>query len=263
MPVTQQDDTPRVYWQPGCTSCLRTKEFLDKRGIAFVSRNVLADEGAIDELGRFGLKQVPIVIKGERWADGQVLADVAELVGLPTLDMKMLPIAELRARLDAVLDGTQRFLAQLPEDQLGTLQPNRPRSYRDLVYHIFNIADAFLEHEAGTPLVHQAYDRVAGPDQQSKAGLSAYGRKVQDGIASWFDAHGSTENWQAPAQVYYGKQTLHEYFERTTWHAGQHSRQLMWALEGLGIAPDRPLGRETFEGLPMPEKVWEDEAAAA
>jgi arsenate reductase-like glutaredoxin family protein len=30
-----------VYWQPGCTSCLRTKEFLAKHGVAYVSRNVL------------------------------------------------------------------------------------------------------------------------------------------------------------------------------------------------------------------------------
>jgi hypothetical protein len=32
----------------------------------------------------------------------------------------------------------------------------------------------------------------------------------------------------------------------------------MWVLEGLGIAPDRPLGRETFEGLPMPVGVWDE-----
>jgi hypothetical protein len=32
----------------------------------------------------------------------------------------------------------------------------------------------------------------------------------------------------------------------------------MWVLEGLGIAPNGALGRETFEGLPMPEKVWDE-----
>jgi arsenate reductase-like glutaredoxin family protein len=30
----------RVYWAPGCTSCLRTKEFLTKQGIDFDSVNV-------------------------------------------------------------------------------------------------------------------------------------------------------------------------------------------------------------------------------
>ena len=33
----------RVYWQPGCTSCLRMKEFLTKNGVPFVSVNVLAN----------------------------------------------------------------------------------------------------------------------------------------------------------------------------------------------------------------------------
>ena len=27
----------------------------------------------------------------------------------------------------------------------------------------------------------------------------------------------------------------------------------------LGIQPNQPLGQETFAGLPMPEKVWDDE----
>jgi len=37
----------------------------------------------------------------------------------------------------------------------------------------------------------------------------------------------------------------------------------MWVLEGLGVKVDRPLPPETFAGLPMPEKVWDDETPAA
>ena len=33
----------KAYWQPGCTSCLRMKEFLTKHGVPFVSVNVLED----------------------------------------------------------------------------------------------------------------------------------------------------------------------------------------------------------------------------
>src|SRR3546814_8373805 len=84
----------RVYWQPGCTSCLRTKEFLSSHGIPFVSRNVLADENAFAELSRFGLRQVPIVTLGDKWANGQVLADVARLVGITDLNARMLPVDE-------------------------------------------------------------------------------------------------------------------------------------------------------------------------
>jgi hypothetical protein len=53
--------------------------------------------------------------------------------------------------------------------------------------------------------------------------------------------------------------TLHEYLERTTWHSGQHVRQLVMVLEMLGIEPDKPPTSEMFTGLPMPDKVWDDE----
>ena len=34
----------KVYWQPGCSSCLKTKEFLIANGMEFDSINVLEDE---------------------------------------------------------------------------------------------------------------------------------------------------------------------------------------------------------------------------
>src|SRR5690606_4512263 len=39
----EQKPAIKVYWAPGCSSCLRTKEFLTKRGIAFESVNVKDD----------------------------------------------------------------------------------------------------------------------------------------------------------------------------------------------------------------------------
>ena len=53
--ITAPDEAIRVYWMTGCSSCLRTKEFLTRHGVSFISRNVLEDEGAYDELARFGL----------------------------------------------------------------------------------------------------------------------------------------------------------------------------------------------------------------
>lgn len=246
-----------VYWQPGCTSCLRTKEFLTRNGVPFVSRNVLEDEAALGELARLGLRQVPIVTRGDQWADGQVLKDVARIAGIAYGGNRNLPVEELRRRLDIVLNAAQRFLGQLPESELETLLPNRPRSHADLAYHIFNIPDAFLEHEAGMPLVFDSYNRVPEPGSRSKVALSRYGRDVQERLHHWFEGPGRTRDWSAPAEVYYGRQTMHEFLERTTWHAGQHTRQLQWVLERHGIAVDGPLGPETWVGLPMPGQVWD------
>src|SRR5690349_6022795 len=72
----------KAYWQPGCTSCLRMKEFLTKHGVPFVSINVLTDKAAFDELETLGIRSVPIVRRGDDWANGQVLRDVARVAGI-------------------------------------------------------------------------------------------------------------------------------------------------------------------------------------
>ncbi|MFZ4806874.1 MAG: DinB family protein [Hyphomicrobiaceae bacterium] len=258
MTVPSADNALRVYWQPGCTSCLRTKEFLTRRGVPFLSRNVLADEGAFDELARFGLRQVPIVTRGDRWVNGQVLKDVAELAGIAYGAPIQHPPAELHRRLLRILDGAARFLGQIPEAQLATMLPGRPRSLLQLGYHLFNVADAFLEHEDGIPLTFASYCREPEPGSMSKAELLAYGLGVRERVAAWWAGPGQTADWSRRADVYYGQQTLHEFLERTTWHAGQHTRQLMWMMsESLALAPAQPLGIETFGDLPMPESVWD------
>src|SRR5260370_40374756 len=67
MPMGQSSPEASVikaYWQPGCTSCLRMKEFLTKHGVPFVSVNVLEDKDAFAELAMLGIRSVPIVRRG-------------------------------------------------------------------------------------------------------------------------------------------------------------------------------------------------------
>jgi hypothetical protein len=264
MPHAAAQAPIKAYWQPGCTSCLRMKEFLTKHGVPFISVNVLEDEGAFAELAELGIRTVPIVRRGTEWANGQVLRDVARVAGIPWGGAKVLPAPELVARLLTIQAAAQRFFAQIPDDALGRQLPNRPRSYAQLAYHTFNIADAFLEHEVQhLPLKEGAYSRVPPPEMKTKAQIIDYGRSVLAGVERWWAGPGRATDFTAKASVYYGDVTLHEYLERTTWHSGQHVRQMMMVLGMLGIAPDRPVGQETFAGLPMPDKVWDDEKPAS
>ncbi|NJO35197.1 MAG: hypothetical protein HC869_20930 [Rhodospirillales bacterium] len=250
----------KAYWQPGCTSCLRMKEFLSKHGVPFVSVNVLEDKEAFAELATLGIRSVPIIRRGSEWANGQVLRDVARVAGIPWGGAQVLAPPELAARLVTIQTAAQRFFAQIPDDKLDKMLPHRPRSYAQLAYHIFNIADAFLEHEVqGLPLKEGVYGRVPPPDMGTKAKILAYGLDVRERFEAWWSGPGRIADVSRKADVYYGEVTVHEFFERTTWHSGQHVRQLMMVLDILGIGPDRPIGSETFAGLPMPEKVWDDE----
>jgi glutaredoxin len=250
----------KAYWQPGCTSCLRMKEFLTRHGVPFVSVNVLEDKDGFAELAALGIRTVPIVRRGTDWANGQVLRDVARVAGIAWGGTPVLPAAELVAREIEIQTTAQRLFAQIPDDKLGTLLPHRPRSYAHLAYHLFNICDAFLEHEVqGLPLKEGAYGRVPAPEIDTKAGILAYGQDVLRRFRAWCDGPGRTTDFSRKARVYYGDVTLHEYLERTTWHSGQHARQLVMVLGMLGIEPDQPPAKETFAGLPLPDKVWDDE----
>ena len=92
--------------------------------------------------------------------------------------------------------------------------------------------------------------------------ILAYGADVRRRFDAWWQGAKARTDWADKASVYYGDVSRHEFLERTTWHAGQHSRQLMWVLQDkFRIAPDRPIPPDTWVGLPMPDKVWDDEPA--
>lgn len=225
----------------------------------FVSRNVLADPSALEELLKFGPRQLPVVSRGADWVNGQSLKAVAEFLGIDIGKVRHLPPAELVRRIDLILDADARYLGQFPADRVRDLVPGRPRSYLQLCWHLANVVDAFLEHESGIRLVHDAYNRVP-PEKATVADVAAYIADVRRRLATWWAKTGERRDWTEAANVYYGGVTMHEFLERTTWHSGQHTRQLVWLLkEKLGIDAERPLGPDMWTGLPIPEQVWDGE----
>ncbi len=231
----------------------------------FISRNVLEDKDAWGELARFGIKMVPVVTRGDGWANGQILRDVAKIAGIELPEQTMLEPRELARRIDIILTAEQRFFGQMPEEQMQAQVPGRPRSFANLAWHTFNVIDAWLELIVdGQALIEGAYSRNAPEGGARKADILAYGADVQSRFNAWWAEDGASLEWDEMADVYYGDQSLHDFLERTTWHAGQHTRQMMMILETfIGITPKDPLGPDMWVGLPMPEKVWDDEKPIA
>jgi glutaredoxin len=230
----------KVYWQPGCSSCLKTKEFLLDNGVPFQSVNVLEDEEGFSELEALGVRLVPIVARGTVWANGAVFRDVAKVAGFEYGGHEMLTPEELKDKVLMILDAAQGYLRQIPEDTLDVVLPGRPRSYRQLVYHVFDIPKVFLdrvEHDA--PYTYEALKSILPADMTSKEDLLDYGRGNRERLAAWWEREGTTTDFEQPGKVYYGDVNLHEVLERTAWHSGQHTRQIILMLrEKLGIEPD-------------------------
>lgn len=251
----------KVYWQPGCSSCLKTKEFILEHGVPFKSVNVLDDDEGFKELQAMGVRQVPIVARGSVWANGAVFRDVAKVAGFEYGGHKMLSPEEIKDKTLTILDATGRYLAQIPDDKLDVVLPGRPRSYRQLIYHIFDIPKVFLDRvEQDKPITYECLKSILPPEMKTKDDLLEYGRSTRERLAAWWDREGAETDFTQPGKVYYGEVNLHEVLERTGWHSGQHTRQIILVLrEKLGIEPDGALDESTYDGLPMPKNVWDNE----
>jgi hypothetical protein len=172
----------------------------------------------------------------------------------------MLSPKDMVARIDGILAAALRFARQIPEERLDDMLPGRPRSYRQLAFHVFQIPDVFLdrvEHDA--PYTYESLVSKLPAELKTRDDLLGYGEAVRRRLNNWWNTAGHETDFTQPGRVYYGDVSLHEVLERTGWHSGQHARQLMLTLEKIGIEPDGPLTDNDFDGLPMPQNVWDNE----
>ena len=246
----------KVYWQPGCTSCLRTKELLRANGIEFESINVREQAGAMAELAALGARSVPVVARGHEFVHGQDLDEVARFVGI-TLSRQRLDVPELVARLIALLESAAHLISMLPAEALHTRLPGRERTHLDLSYHLPQVVVGFLDAALGGSLTFEHFERRSPESLQTADQAASFVRGVSHALAVWWAANQS--RLPGTLGTYYGRQEFHAVLERTTWHVAQHARQLERLLELRGIRPVPPLSPSLLAGLPLPEDVWDAE----
>jgi glutaredoxin len=249
----------RVFWQPGCSSCLRTKEFLTKNGVDYESINVHGNADAMEQLRQLGARSVPVVARGGDYVFAQTLTDVIRFLKLDIRLQERLSPDQLIGKLNIVLPAAARYVQQIPAEWLDKPFRNRNRPIRALGHHVFRIVEAFLEVVPdGSELTYERIMLEAAPSLRSGADLARYGADVLARANAWW-AGCADRSCQGPMETYFGRHPMHVVLERTVWHPTQHARQLMLILETLGIEPDRRLTAEDLAGLPLPDKAWDDE----
>jgi hypothetical protein len=201
---------------------------------------------------------VPVVSRGEKFVFAQVIKDVTDFLGLKDDTSPQLSPSELHDRYDHILDTAIRLVRQMPDDQLERELPNRPRSWRVLMHHVFQIPTSFLDMEdTGQTLTYE--NMVAPPpaDMVSSQAIASFGEAVRSRFNDWW-TQAQKQSFERPVPVYFGQTSRHEMLERTVWHSTQHVRQVASLLEQAGVNPDRPLTSKDIEGLPLTEKVWDE-----
>ena len=245
-----------VYWQPGCTSCLKTKEFLRARDIEFESVNVREDPGAMAALAKLGARSIPVIARGTEFAYGQDLDAIARFVGID-LERDRLDEPVLVSRLLALLDCAAHMTEQIPATALRIKLPGRERTHLDLAYHVSQIVIGFLDAALGGRLTFEHFERKPPEHVVTASDAARLTRSVSQALAVWWGANQS--RLPEALDTYYGRQPLRAVLERTTWHVAQHGRQLQRLLELQGLSPVPALPPALLAGLPLPDDVWDAE----
>ena len=208
-------------------------------------------------LQSLGAKSIPVVSKGDAFVFAQSIGDVAEFLELDVDTTPQLSPQELVEKYDMILGAAARHIRQIPDDQLGGKLLDRDRTYRELTYHVFRIAEALMDTADGGELTVSYYHDNPPAEMQTIEQIASFGDDVRARLNAWWDGY-SHKDGTAIVDTYFGKKPLHEVLERSTWHSGQHVRQIVMAMtEFMGVTPDNPLTAEDFAGLPLPEKVWD------
>jgi len=220
--------------------------------------DVLNDAGGRELLlNKYGLRKVPVLAKGDKYAFGQMLDPFAKFVGLPVPGADGLSPEQLYKKYEIVFAAAQRFARQFPPERLGErVIPHRERVIRTLCYHVFRIGEAFLETWDGAEYSVKIADNEPPDSIQTGDDIARYGASVWKRYETWWSGV-EDRTLSRALKTYYGDTVAHKVFERVTWHSAQHCRQLVAVLERMGIQADRPLTAAELAGLPLPERLWE------
>ena len=88
-----------------------------------------------------------MVAKNDKYVFAQVIRDVIEFLEIeddPTPELTPEALAE---RYTEILQIAVRLVHQFPDVSLDNELPNRPRSWKVLLHHVFQIPKAFLDNE--------------------------------------------------------------------------------------------------------------------
>lgn len=208
-------------------------------------------------LRSLGARSVPVVSKGNEFVFAQSIGDVSTFLGLDVDTRPQLSPDELVGKYEMILRAAARHTRQFADEQLGGKILDRDRTYRELTYHIFRIAEALLDTANGATLTVSYYADKPPSEMKTAVQIAEFGDGVRRRLADWWTAYPHKAGDRI-VKTYFGDKPLHEVLERSTWHSGQHVRQIVMALDSfLGVTPEAPLTAKDFAGLPMPEKVWD------
>jgi len=244
--------TVEAYWMPGCSSCLRMKEFISASGRDWVAINADERPDVRAELQARGMV-LPVARLGDRWVNGVDLAAVAQLLDVPYQPPEIMPAPQLVERYRRNLDLARTTIRQMTDDMLAATLPNRQRPMFNVACQVTAVMRAFLEAYYDDRHTTASYGT---PDSvRTKQDLLDRLDETRRRFDAWWLEDGIDDPLDRVTETYWGYPTLLEVLERELWHTTQHLRQLQYVMQEFGVEPEAPLTEAHLAGLPLPEGI--------
>ena len=111
----------------------------------------------------------------------------------------------LHSKIFQINEITCSFLKQIPVSKLDIILPGRARSYRQLIYHIFNIPEVFLNYfQNDAAYTYEALLSILPAQIKDENDLYNYAKDIKSRFESWWSNEGKEFDFSKPANVYYG-----------------------------------------------------------
>jgi hypothetical protein len=167
----------------------------------------------------------------------------------------ILPPLELGGRLDRILARAGSLVAAFPSNALDRKPPQRYQSVRDLAFHIFRVALAYVDGMDMGELRETWLQETAPEELIDGPAIARYGALVRGRVSGWFEGAAISE-YARIIEGCYGARSGHDLLWLTTMDAARHLRELYAIAAALGITPPEPLPTSDFEGLPLQASLW-------
>jgi glutaredoxin len=244
-----------VYWMPGCTGCLRLKEFVEKSGREYRAINIDEDKSGSEKLKAAGIRG-PAACIGDRCVGGLDLEGVAQLLEIAYDPPLILSPKQLVDKYVLLSEALQGFLAQISQEALSQKLPRRDRTMLDVADQATTVMRCFLEAYDSTE--HTSNYPPVPDDVRTPADLIRRAQETLEMFLAWWNGYGIDDPLDRVVSTVWGYRTLQEVLEREVWHTAQHTRQIeFFLMDVLHITPERPLTLEDLAGLPLPERIHE------
>lgn len=211
----------------------------------------------MDEFKALGPGALPVTVVGDVIVVGFNRRELERAFSLGHGVRTSMGAATLLAGYERILGAFLRANRQVPDEKLAWKSPERDRTLRGFIYHVYDRPNLVLD---GVRTGVYRYEDIqaaytTAEELETAEAVARYGEGVLKRLRE-FLGNATEEELDRSIDSYQGVASVRDLLDLALGHAAHHLRQLYHYFERLGITPEAPLGGDDFAGIPLPSRLF-------